>query len=548
MSAAADQPLTRIMALHALEYCERLFFLEEVEEIRLADQAVYDGRRLHEEMPKYIELTNFTLESPTLGIRGKVDCIRSVDGNWIPYEYKKGHAKKSSSRGIYEAWPSDEIQVAAYAMLLEEHFGQRIPEGKVYYASDHRTVSVPVDEQMRSRVRQAISRAEALRASTERPHITTNERLCARCSLAPVCLPEEERLLDSPKREVIRLFPEDREKLDLHVASHGAYIRRSGLSLVVEQRDGEKEVFPSEQINSLSIHGQSVQLSTQALMLCAEKGIAVHWLTGGGNYIGSVTKAAGGVQRRLRQYKALTDDAVKLALAKKLVLAKMESQLRYVLRCTRGKPRSNTVVTAVEAIRHAVSHSQKVKTTEELLGWEGSAAKAYFACFAEFTADELEAGMAFSHRNRRPPKDPANALLSFYYGMLYKDCVEAITVVGLDPTIGFYHQPRSQAYPLALDLMEIFRVSLCDITAMGTIHRKQWDVEEDFTKAGDQVWLSEAGKKKAIAAYERRKQDTWKHPVIGYSLSYDRAIELEVRLLEKEWSGRPGLFAQSRLR
>lgn len=132
--------------------------------------------------------------------------------------------------------------------------------------------------------------------------------------------------------------------------------------------------------------------------------------------------------------------------------------------------------------------------------------------------------------------------------MLYKDCVEAITVVGLDPTIGFYHQPRSQAYPLALDLMEIFRVSLCDITAMGTIHRKQWDVEEDFTKAGDQVWLSEAGKKKAIAAYERRKQDTWKHPVIGYSLSYDRAIELEVRLLEKEWSGRPGLFAQSRLR
>lgn len=130
-------------------------------------------------------------------------------------------------------------------------------------------------------------------------------------------------------------------------------------------------------------------------MLCAEKGIAVHWLTGGGNYIGSVTKAAGGVQRRLRQYKALTDDAVKLALAKKLVLAKMESQLRYVLRCTRGKPRSNTVVTAVEAIRHAVSHSQKVKTTEELLGWEGSAAKAYFACFAEFTADELEAGMAF---------------------------------------------------------------------------------------------------------------------------------------------------------
>lgn len=547
MSLAMDQPLTRIMALHAIEYCERLYYLEEVEEIRIADQAVFDGRRFHEEMPEYVEMTSMTLASQEWGIQGKVDCIRTAQGNWIPYEYKKGHAK-SDRTGNHSAWSSDEVQIAAYAILLEEHFGQKIHEGRVYYAADHRTICVPIDDIMRKRVRQSIARAQSLRERTERPPITENERLCSRCSLAPVCLPEEERLIDSPKREVIRLFPEDRDKLDMHVMSYGSNIRRSGLTLVVENREGEKQVFPSEQVNSITLHGQSVQMTTQALMLCADKGISVHWMSGGGKYIGSVTKAAGGVQRRLRQYKALTDVELTLRLAKTVVMAKAESQLRYMLRSTRGKERTPTTVGAIEMMRHAISKSKKAETITELLGYEGTVAKAYFTCFAELTVTEQESGMIFSHRNRRPPQDPVNALLSFYYGMLYKDCVEAITVVGLDPTIGFYHQPRSQAYPLALDLMEIFRVPLCDVTAMGTIHRKQWVVEEDFVQAGNQVWLSESGKKKAIAAYERRKQDSWKHPVIGYSLSYDRAIELEVRLLEKEWSGKPGLFAQSRLR
>jgi CRISP-associated protein Cas1 len=138
--------------------------------------------------------------------------------------------------------------------------------------------------------------------------------------------------------------------------------------------------------------------------------------------------------------------------------------------------------------------------------------------------------------------------LSFGYALLMKDVLNAILVVGLDPSLGFYHQPRSQAHPLALDLMELFRVPLVDLPVLASINRRQWDEDDDFVIAGEQVWLSNEGRKKLIEVYERRKQDHWKHPVIGYSLSYARLIELEVRLLEKEWMGEGGLFARFRLR
>jgi CRISPR-associated protein Cas1 len=141
-----------------------------------------------------------------------------------------------------------------------------------------------------------------------------------------------------------------------------------------------------------------------------------------------------------------------------------------------------------------------------------------------------------------------NALLSFGYALLLKDVVNAINIVGLDPAFGFYHQPRSSAPPLALDIMELFRVLLVDIPVLNSLNRSQWDANEDFTFAGSQVWLSDEGKKKFFAIYERRKCDSWKHPVIGYSLSYSRMIELEVRLLEKEWMNEGGLFAQAKLR
>lgn len=174
------------------------------------------------------------------------------------------------------------------------------------------------------------------------------------------------------------------------------------------------------------------------------------------------------------------------------------------------------------------------------------AARSYFSGVSKLisAAEDL---MQFSGRNRRPPRDPFNAALSFGYSLLYRDMMTATLAVGLDPSFGFFHAARSAAYPLALDLMELFRTVAWDMPLVASINRGQWR-EEHVERSRDQVWLSSAGRRLAIDIYEARKRETWKHPVLGYSLSYGRTMELEVRLLEKEWNGTPGLFARMRIR
>lgn len=178
-----------------------------------------------------------------------------------------------------------------------------------------------------------------------------------------------------------------------------------------------------------------------------------------------------------------------------------------------------------------------------LLGLEGNLAALYFGAFNMLLKD-APPELQFNNRNRRPPKDRVNALLGFGYALLLKDVMNAVLAVGLEPALGFYHQPRTQAPPLALDLMEIFRVPLVDMVVVASVNRGQWDVAEDFTIRGPQVWLSDDGRRKFVKLYEERKQESWKHPVLDYSLTYRRLLELEVRLLEKEWMGEAGLFGQ----
>src|SRR3954464_7566320 len=126
--------------------------------------------------------------------------------------------------------------------------------------------------------------------------------------------------------------------------------------------------------------------------------------------------------------------------------------------------------------------------------------------------------------------------------------MRAVLASGLEPALGFFHTPRSAAYPLVLDLMELFRVPLWDLVLVGSLNRGQWDPAADFTVTRTKVWLSDAGRKKAIGLFEARLQEAWKHPVVKYSLSYLRTSGREARLHEKKGGGEPGLFARSRLR
>lgn len=540
------EPLLRVMALHALAYCERLFYLEEVEEIRLADEAVYAGRRLHEELQADEgEQVSLQLESETLGLKGKVDCLRRKDGNLIPYEHKRGHSRKGDDGP--GAWPADRLQSLAYALLVEESGGQPVPEARVRYHADNATVRIPVDEAARQEVFNAVSRAKTLRETTERPPITANEHLCVRCSLAPVCLPEEERLVQDPDWEPLRLFPPDIEGQAVHVTGRGAHIGRSGNTLTLTQEDGSKVELAVEEVSQIILHGY-VQISTQALQLCADREVGVHWFTFGGRYVGGLAPGAGGVQRRIRQYEALRDPGTSFPLARNLTRARLMSQLRFLLRATRGEARSPEMVRSLEGLRSALSAFSSCEGLDSLRGHEGEGTRHYFAALPELLRQDLDPRLRFQGRNRRPPRDGFNALLSFGYGLLYRDVLQAVISVGLEPAFGFYHRPRSAAHPLVLDLMELFRVPLWDMPLVASLNRQQWDAEGDFTYAGKRVWLSDGGRKKAIQVYEQRKEEHWKHPVTEYSLSYARLIELEVRLLEKEWSGQPGLFARMKLR
>ncbi len=561
-----DEPLIRVMALHALAYCERLFYLEEVEEIRIADANVYAGRRLHEKIDKGPDIYTLELANDKLGIRGKVDYVRRKNGRLVVYEHKKGRSK-----GGKDAWPSDRLQALAYTLLLAEHSGEEIKETRIRYHADNKLIKIPVDaEQAAIEVSNAVKRAKELRASLERPPVTAPERLCRTCSLAPVCLPEEERFIRSEKVKIQRLFPVDDDRRIIHIVEQGASLRKDGDQIVVYLPDKTKKALPGKMISELVLHG-NVQISTQCIHFCAANNIGVHWLSYGGRYVGAFSEGAGGVQRKNRQFQALQDPLFKARLSARLCQAKVENQLRYVLRLTRGKQQekrgpevekglgsmrfelkqlagiNNNLEQMTANVKPNADDERYKQAVDTIRGHEGQAGRKYFALLPSVLQLKPSDFLHFEGRNRRPPRDPFNALLSFGYALLYRDCVAALLNVGLDPAFGFLHTPRSAAYPLALDLMDLFRVILWDVPLIGSVNRKQWS-KEDFQVTGKQVWLNSDGRRKAIALFESRKQEKWKHPVLDYSLSYARTIELEARLLEKEWAGEPGLFAMLRMR
>ncbi len=537
----------RVMALHAMAYCERLFYLEEVEEIRVADERVFAGRQLHENLEEGESWRSLELEDDDLGLVGKMDCLRKRDGLLIPYEHKRGRSMKGDAGP--EAWFSDRLQILAYAMLLERESDQPVEEGRIRYHADNKLVKITLDDIARAEVREAVNRARELRLQVERPPVCKNENLCLHCSLAPVCLPEEERLAADPSWEPVRLFPPDRDGRILHVTGRGAKIGKTGDTLGIARPDAEKQTYPVEEISEVVLHGNA-QITTQAIGLCRRHDIGVHWVSSSGSYTGGVQAYGSRVQRRIRQYRALCDESVAVRLARMVALAKVETQLRFSLRALRTaeKEAESDAESAVKGIRASIRSLNEAESLDDIRGYEGQAGRCYFQLFDFFLKEGLEPELRFSKRSRRPPKDRVNALLGFGYNMLFKDVLASIWIVGLEPALGFLHQPRSSAPPLALDLMELFRTLLWDMPLVASLNRRQWNVEDDFQIVPGKVWLSTSGRKKAIELYERRKLDKWKHPVIGYSLSYERMMELEVRLLEKEWSGQPGLFARMRIR
>lgn len=543
------QDTLRVCALHAFAYCPRLFYLEEVEELYTQDAAVFAGRRLHEEIEQKEEeeWQDLYLEDEHLGLRGRIDVLRQRDGQTIPYEHKRGRCHRDENKQP-QAWESDKLQILAYCCLLEAALNITIAEGRIRYHADNVLIHVPLDDAGRKWVRETIQQAQQLKNSPYRPPVTANEHLCSRCSLAPVCLPEEARLAHNKEWSATRLFPQDDEREVIHILEPGARVGRTGEQLKISRRNEADQKLSIQQVSQVVLHSFS-QLSTQALHFLVANDIGIHFISGGGRYIASIDNRSGSIQRRIRQYRALSQENFCLELAQKLVTCRGEGQRKFLMRGKRqGKGESESLEKAVKQMKTVLKQVPSIDSLDSLLGIEGNIAALYFGALPSLLGSDVPEEMRFAGRNRRPPKDRFNALLSFGYSLLIKDVMNSILSVGLEPALGFYHQPRTQAPPLALDLMEVFRVPLVDMPVITSINRHQWDIQGDFEIRGQQVWLSETGRRKFIDIYERRKAETWKHPITGYSLTYRRLLELEVRLLEKEWSGEGGLFGQLILR
>src|SRR2546425_908258 len=208
-------------------------------------------------------------------------------------------------------------------------------------------------------------------------------------------------------------------------------------------------------------------------------------------------------------------------------------------------------------LKRASEDALAAASIEELLGIEGAAASQYFQQFSGMVKVEDDLGSAggppassggspdakqlafnfnFNNRNRRPPTDPVNAMLSLAYSMLSKDCTLAALAVGFDPYLGFFHQPRFGRPALGLDLMEEFRPLVAESTVLSCINNRVITVK-DFVRAGQAVNLSAPGRKRFFQTYEQRMSSLITHPLFDYKVSYRRALELQVRLLAKTLTG-----------
>jgi CRISPR-associated protein Cas1 len=237
---------------------------------------------------------------------------------------------------------------------------------------------------------------------------------------------------------------------------------------------------------------------------------------------------------RQSQFRLATEEWFALRLAKKLVGGKIRNQRVMLMRNHEEPPKL-----VLEQMREMADRAEAANCLEELLGIEGNGARLYFGDFHGMIKRESETAdfsFDFASRNRRPPKDPVNALLSLAYSLLSKDLTVACAAVGFDPMMGFYHQPRFGRPALALDLMEPFRPLIAESAVLNAINTRMVS-SKDFVRAGRAVALSPSGRRGFFQAYEARMDTLVTHPVFGYRVSYRRLLEVQARLLAKVLEG-----------
>lgn len=559
--------------LNEFVYCPRLFFYEWVEGIFAHSADTVEGALRHEkletksdpmpapEQAATIHSRSVTLSSQTHLLIAKMDLIEGEGGTVVPVDYKKGSPRESDDGP--EAWPADRVQLCAQALILRDN-GYRCDEAVAYYHATRQRVRVAVDDALVAETLAALEGARALATRGEIPPPLVDSPKCPRCSLVGICLPDETALCESlpefvptPQLSLFddggdggalpasrsngeplrRLVPARDDLRPLYVTGHGLIIGKSGEVLQIRERDKRVQEVRIGEISQVNIFGNA-QLTAAAVQgLCwAEKPIA-HFSYGGWFY--GLTQGLGlkNVFLRKQQFALADEPLFCLSVAREFVAAKIRNQ-RTLLRRNHIEP---PPIVLAQLKRYA-EMAPLAERLEELLGIEGNAARIYFGNFTGMLKVEEDPhakapfNFEFTHRNRRPPIDPINALLSFAYSMLAKDLTIICHSVGFDPFIGFFHQPRFGRPALALDLMEGFRPLIADSVVIGAVNTGMVG-PGDFMRVGPAVALTPSGRKGFLRAYEQRMDTLVTHPLFGYRVNYRRVLEIQTRLLARLLSG-----------
>jgi CRISP-associated protein Cas1 len=518
--------------LNEYAYCPRLFFLEWVDRLWASNADVAEGLRRHRRvdagggaapLPADGELKaarSLDLASERLGIVAKLDLVKRSDGGVVPVDTKKGRPRSDGS-----PWEPDAVQVCAQILLLREH-GYDCDYGEIFYAETRQRVVVEPTDELVNRTLVLVDQARATAALLQPPPPLESSSKCPRCSLVGICLPDETNLLSRRgDKRPRRLIAADPDAKPLYVTEPGSVIGLDGGRLVVSKRKEELASVRLIDVLQVCAYG-NVQISAQALRTLFDRDIDVFHFSYGGWLLGlSTGLPSKNVMLRIRQTTAAARG--ELDIPRRMIAGKIRN-CRVLLRRNGGEEVRRTVVQLGELATAAESAG----SAAELLGIEGVAARLYFEALPILMpkATELPGPVFSGLRNRRPPTDAVNCLLSFCYGLLTKEVMAACLAVGFDPYIGLLHRPRFGRPALALDLAEEFRPLLADSVVLTLINNREVK-PTDFLVRAAAVTLTPQGRKVVIRAWERRMATHVRHPLFGYSVSYRRAVELQARIL-----------------
>ncbi len=315
----------------------------------------------------------------------------------------------------------------------------------------------------------------------------------------------------------------------LFVQAQGAYIHLEGETLKIRVDEEQKMQVPLHHLGGIVVFG-NVLMSPFLLHRCAEDGRSVVWCDVYGRFKARMEgPVSGNVLLRIAHHRAYEDQESTVNLARRFIEGKVRGA-RYVMQRAYRDYKEDVFSRTADSLGELLPKISSERDLERLRGLEGVGASQYFAAFPNLLRVD---NVSFDGRNRRPPRDPVNAVLSFIYSLLVVDCVAAIESVGLDPQVGFLHALRPGRPGLALDLMEEFRHPFADRLTLSLFNRQQVKNGDFVQRPGGAVLMSDDARKTVLTAYQKRKQDEVGHPLVQGTVPIGLLPHIQARILAR---------------